>query len=184
MSTSYNETSVVESFRRIFADTTGEVLAINLDEQATSGLIEILANNESESESPSVRLLAGEDVLKWLRGDFVLASTAAELIEAGTLDIRTATESLENMLVVTEAMVVSLVTPDEEHSAALGTDDEEFVTAARERWHSSWEGGEEFDLRTPAYSRVLDSLGEEFDAEVESDFRTVLESVESMDDTD
>ena len=182
MSTSFSvETSVVENLRRIFEDATGEVLSINLDEQATSVLIEILADNESESESesPSVRLLAGEEVLKWLRDDFVLASAAAELIEAGTLDIRTATESLQNMLVVTEATVVSLLTPDDEHSAALGTDDEEFVAAARERWYSAWEGGEKFDLRTPAYSRVLNSLAEEFGPEMESDFRTVLDSLAS-----
>jgi hypothetical protein len=127
-------------------------------------------------------LLVREDVLKWLRDDFVLASTAAELLAAETLEMRAAPERLDGTLVVTEEMVVSLLTPDDEHSAGLGTDDEEFVEAVRERCNSLWEDGETFDLRTPAYSRVVDSLGEEFDSGMESDFRTVLESVESMDD--
>src|SRR5699024_5184189 len=135
-------------------------------------------------EPPQIRLLVREDVLKWLRDDFVLASTAAELVEADTLEIRAATERLDGGLVVTEETVVSLLTPDAEHSAALVTDDEEFVEAVRERWSGIWIDGETFDLRTPAYSRVLEMLGEEFDSEVESDFRTVLGSIESMDDKD
>jgi len=119
-----------------------------------------------------------------MRDDFVLASVARELLEADTLDVRAATERVDGAVVVTEGAVVSLLMPDEEHTAALVTDDAEFVAAARERWNALWEDGEEFNLRTPAYTRVLDSLGEEFSSEMESDFRTVLESIENMDDED
>lgn len=112
----------------------------------------------------------------------MLASAAAELIEAETLAVRAATEYLENMLAVTEETVVSLLTPDDDYSAALVTDDEEFVEAVRERWTTVWEESEEFDLRTPAYSRMLESLDEEFGSDVGSDFRTVLESAEETDD--
>ncbi|WP_239640498.1 transcriptional regulator TbsP domain-containing protein, partial [Halococcus morrhuae] len=76
---------------------------------------------------------------------------------------------------MTEEMVVSLLTPDDEQSAALVTDDEEFVAAVRERWNNLWEDGAQFDLRTPAYSRVLETLADEFDSETEADFETVLE---------
>ena len=173
------ETSVVESLRSVLDEASGEVLAVNFDEQAMSGLVETLSEVD---DPPSVRLLAGENVLKWLREDFMLASAAAELIEAETLAVRAATESLENTLVVTEETVVSLLTPDDEHSAALVTDDEEFVKAVRERWESAWGNGEEFNLRMPAYSRVLDSLGEEFGSGVESDFDAVLASLGSTRD--
>ena len=155
------------------------MVAVGFDEDSTRALVEILAESD---EPPKVRLLAGEDVLKWLRDDFVLASTAAELLEADSLEVRAATDRLDGALVMSEEMVVSLLTPDAEHSAAFVTDDEEFVAAVHERWNSRWEDGEEFDLRTPAYTRVLDSLGEEFGSEMEADFRTVLESAESMDD--
>jgi hypothetical protein len=114
---------------------------------------------------------------------FVLASTAADLIEADTLEVRAATDRLDGALVVTEEMVISLLTSDE-HSAVLAIDDEEFVTTVNKRWNSRWEGGEEFDLRTPAYTRVLESLGEEFGSKMESDFQTALESVESMDNAE
>ena len=172
------EPSVVENLRLILDEASGEVLAVNFDEQATSGLVETLSDLE---DPPSVRLLAGKNVLKWLREDFVLASAAAELIETETLAVRAATEFLENTLVITEATVVSLLTSSDQ-SAALVTDDEAFVATARERWESAWDSGEEFDLRTPAYSRVLESLDEEFGSTVESDFDAVLDALESMRD--
>jgi hypothetical protein len=171
--------SVAENLRTILTEESGEVIAVGFDEESTGELVKILAESE---EPPNVRLLVREGVLKWLRDDFVLASTAAELIEAETLELRAAAERLDGTLLVTEETVVSLLIPDDEHSAALVTDDEEFVAAVRERWSGVWNDGEAFDLRTPAYSRVLDSLGEEFNSAMESDFRTVLESVEDMDD--
>ena len=171
--------SVAENLRMILAEESGDVIAVGFDEDSTGKLVEILAESE---EPPNVRLLVREEVLKWLRDDFVLASTAAELLEGDTLEIRAASEWLEDTLIVAEETVVSLLTPDDEHSAALATDDEAFVEAARERWHSSWEDGEKFDLRTPAYTRVLESLGEKFGLEMGSDFRKVLNSVESMGD--
>lgn len=173
--------SVAENLQTILAEASGEVTVVGFDEDATRELVEILAESE---EPPQVRLLVREDVLKWLRDDFVLASTAAELLAAETLELRAAPERLDGTLVVTEETVISLLIPDDEHSAALVTDDEEFVAAVRERWSGVWEEGEEFALRTPAYSRVLETLGEEFTSEMASDFRTVLESAEEMDDGD
>ncbi|EMA46501.1 hypothetical protein C448_06048, partial [Halococcus morrhuae DSM 1307] len=38
--------------------------------------------------------------------------------------------------------------------------------------------------RTPAYSRVLETLADEFDSETEADFETVLESIADMDTDD
>ena len=171
-------TSVTESLRVIVDETSGELLAVNLDERATSRLVEVLAESE---EPPTVRLLVREDVLKWLREDFVLASATAELVDAGVLELRAASERLANTLLVTDETVLSLLTPDG-LVGTLGTDDGEFVEAARERWSRAWEGSEAFDLRTPARSRVLESLGEEFGSAVESDYRTVLDTLGSTRD--
>lgn len=173
--------SVAENLRTILADASGEVIAVGLDENSTRELVEMLAESE---EPPNVRLLGGDDVLKWLRDDFMLASTAAGLREADVLELRAAAERLDDTLLVTEEMVVSLLTPGDGQSAALVTDDEEFVAAVRERWNNLWEDGAQFDLRTPAYSRVLETLADEFDSETEADFETVLESIADMDTDD
>ncbi|WP_049998633.1 transcriptional regulator TbsP [Halococcus sediminicola] len=169
-------TSVGENLRTILVEESGEIIAVGFDRDSTREFVEILAESD---EPPKARLLVEEDVLKWVRDDFVLASTAADLLEADTLEIRAATDQLDGALVVTEETVISLLTSDE-HSAALVTDDEEFVAAARKHWNDLWESGEEFDLRTPAYTRVLESLGEKFGSGMETDFRTALEPVESM----
>ena len=179
ISSNHVGTSVGETLRTILAEESDPVTAVGFDEGSTREFVELLAESD---EPPRVRLLVREEVLKWLRDDFMLASTAAELLEADTLEVRAATGRLDGAVVVTEEMVVSLLTPDDAHSAALVTNDEEFVEAARERWQSSWEDGAAFDLRTPAYTRVLDSLGEEFGSEMEADFRTVLASIGSMED--
>ena len=171
-------TSVGENLRTILAEESGEIIAVGFDEDSTREFVEILTESD---EPPKARLLVEEDVLKWVRDDFVLASTAADLLESDILEVRAATDRLDGALVVTEETVISLLTSDE-HSAALVTDDEEFVAAARKHRNDLWEGGEEFDLRTPAYTRVLESLGERFGSEMEADFRTALESVENMDD--
>ncbi|WP_049998841.1 transcriptional regulator TbsP [Halococcus sediminicola] len=172
-------TSVDKNLRTILAEESGEIIAVDLDEDSTRELVEILAESD---DPPKARLLVEEDVLKWVRDDFELASTAAELLESDILEVRAATDRLDGAVVVTGERVISLLTPDDEHSAALVTDDEEFVGTARNHRNDLWEGGEEFALRTPAYTRVLDSLGEEFSSEMVSEFRTVLESVGEMDD--
>ncbi|HET7325152.1 MAG TPA: DUF5821 family protein [Halococcus sp.] len=144
---------------------------MNFDKEATEALIEVLGELD---EPPKVRLLARESVLKWVRDDFVLASAAAELVEANTLSLRTPGEPFKNVLVVTEGAVVSVV-PAGEYVAGLVTDNEEVVESVRKRWSGVWETAEEFGLRTPARSRVEESLAAEFGSEVKSDFRTMLD---------
>lgn len=172
--------SVAENLRTVFAEMNEEVIAVGFDENSTRELVEILVEIE---HPPKVRLLGDKDVLKWLRADFVLASTAAELTEADTLEVRAATEYSGGALVVTGEKVVSLLMPDDEHSAAFVTSDKEFGEVVREHWTDLWEDGEPFSLRTPAYSRLLDTFGEEFGSEMKSDFQAALESAGSMDNS-
>ncbi|EMA47737.1 hypothetical protein C450_20491 [Halococcus salifodinae DSM 8989] len=157
-------------FRAVLPEEVSEILGVGFDEDSVEELIEIL---RALDDPPRVRLLAAESVLKWLRSDFVLASTAADLIAAETLSVRTTDEPFENMLVVTDEEVVSVV-PAGETVAGLVSDDSEFVDATRNRWASAWETGEEFGLRTPAHSQVADSLTAEFGADVESDFEEMV----------
>ncbi|WP_160135594.1 transcriptional regulator TbsP [Halococcus salsus] len=171
--------SVGENLRMLLARESGSVIAVGFDEESARELVETLASIE---DSPRVRLLVREEVLRWLRDDFVVASTAAELIETETLELRAATERLTNTLLVTEETVVSLLALNDGYSAALATNDEEFVEAARERRNDLWKDGEAFDLRTPARSRVLDSLAEAFGSEVETGFRAILGAVGSTRD--
>ena len=170
--------SAAENLQTILDEESGDIIAVGFDEELTGKLIEILAASE---QSPTVRLLVDESVLRWLRDNFVLASTATELVEAETLDLRSSEQS-EGTMVVTDEAIISLLRSDGEQSAALATDHEEFVAEVRERWNGLWKDGEAFDLRTPAYSRVLETLAEEFDSTMESDFEIALDSLTEQND--
>ena len=169
------EMTVSEVFDAFLTDESGEVFAVGFDEEAVDNLIEVVAGLD---DPPTIRILTRESVLKWLRGDFLMASTAAELIASDTLSLRTTNDRFENKLLVTDESVVSLVTAGE-HAAGLATDDAEFVESARDHWNSRWEAAEEFPLRTPARSRVEDTLTEEFGPDAVADFRTMLGTLET-----
>ena len=64
------ETSVGENLRTILAEESGEIIAVGFDERSTREFVEILAESD---EPPKARLLVEEDVLKWVRDDFILA---------------------------------------------------------------------------------------------------------------
>ena len=168
-----DETTPTAVFHSLLGDESSEIFAVGLDEQATKTLIEELVNLD---ESPSVQLLTRESVLKWVRDDFCLASLAADLIEAGSLSVRTSDEHYENKLIVTDGMVASIVLVDE-YAARFVTDDAEFVASARDHWANRWTEADEFSLRTPGRSRVEDTLAAELGPDVQADFRTMLKAL-------
>ncbi len=165
--------SKTELFERILDDESGEVFVVGIDNDTTEALLDVLGDLD---DSPTVRLLAAESVLKGVRSDFVLASTAAELVEADTLELRTSDEPAGTGLVVTDDQLVSLV-PAGRYTAGLATDDTTFVDEANEHWQGSWERSDEFALRTPARSQVEESLTETFGPDVETDFRTMVNAL-------
>lgn len=167
------QSSREELFSAVFADESEALFAVGFSTKSVEALIEVLAGLD---DPPRIRLMTEESVLKSLRSEFELASMAAELVAAETLSLRTADESFENALVVTEGTVVSVV-PTGGMVAGLVTDDAEFVEAVSERWRSVWEAGTEFGLRTPAWSRVADSLTTEFGADLEADFEAMVGAV-------
>jgi len=171
------ESNVIEG---TLADVLDEVLAadddglylVNPTPETIEDLVEVL-----DADSPTVRLLAPEDTLKDVMDDFLVASSAADHVESGNLELRTAAGDA-NTLVVTDAAVVSLVSAGD-HAAGLTTDDGAFVGGAHEQYSSAWDSAEEFNLRTPALSRVRNSLNEELGEPTARDFDSVLDSLET-----
>jgi hypothetical protein len=176
ISTPTVEESVSSAFATVFADAAGEsILAVGFGEETTTTLIEQLDDVE---EPPRVRLLASNDILKWVREDFLLASAATELVAADTLALRSLSAPAPNQLLITDSRVFSIV-----HAGSLtactATDDAEFVSNARTKYTDAWEEAQEFVLRTPARSRVSETLSEEFNPDVEADFTAILDELGS-----
>ena len=165
-----NESDV---YRAVLDDVAGDGLAMGLSTGGVEGLLDVLGESD---DPPTVRLLATESVLKTVTSDFTVAGTAADLVVAGVLSLRTTEERLDGPLLCTDEAVVSVVSTDE-HAAGLVTRDETFVEAARTGYTEQWDDADEFRLRTPPLSRVHETLGDEFGPDVRADFermRTAL----------
>jgi hypothetical protein len=170
--------SDIELFEAILSDTAGEVFAVNLNEEQFTTLVDTI---DGLSDPPTVRSLVENSTAKWLRDDFLVASAGAEEMAAGSLSLRTTEARFENTLLVTEETLVAIVSAGD-RVAGLVTDDEEFVTNAREKWDDKWNEAAEFSLRTPPRSAVHDSLAEEIGDEVDADFRAMLDSIDTTRD--
>lgn len=175
------EESAASAFETIIANAAGEsILAVGFGEETTTTLIEQLGEVE---EPPQVRLLATDAILKWVREDFLIASAAAELIAADTLSLRVLPDPATDQLLITDNQVLSIVHAGP-LTACTATDDTEFVTNARTKYTDAWEDATEFTLRTPPRSRVFETLAEEFDSDVEADFRAILDALGSTRNSD
>jgi hypothetical protein len=148
----------------------------------TGEAIEALTTVTSTAVNPpSVRVLAETAMLKEVMDDFVVASTAADHVASGTLSMRTGHDAA-NALVITDTVVWALVGIGDQ-VAALGTDDDAFVEAARETYETQWERASSFDLRTPPLSRVRETLGEEIGQDTRADFDATLDALRSARET-
>ncbi|TQQ83023.1 hypothetical protein EGH24_06215 [Halonotius terrestris] len=130
---------------------------------------------------PTIRLLAEEAALKATFEDFLVASRTADLIEGGTLSIRTLTDGAANSLVVADDAVFALVTAGD-RVAALTSDDSAFVDDTKSAYGDRWEAAETFQLRTPPISRVRETLAGDIGEAAREDFDAVLNSLEANGD--
>ncbi|GAA0253833.1 transcriptional regulator TbsP [Haladaptatus pallidirubidus] len=139
----------------------------------------ILTATEFDDELPDLQVLATPDLLKAAVEDFILASQIADLIDQGTLSLRTTTDIARSSLLISDEQVVSVVTLDDELTGLHSTD-EAFVENVRTTFMDEWETGDEFTVRMPPLSRVQETLSDEFGDDVKDDFMMMLESVETV----
>ncbi len=160
----------------VLEDASGDLYMINPSWDAIEEFIAVAT--AAESELPTVHMLADERTLKDVMGDFIVASNAANLIDAGTLSLRTLEQTPENSLLVSEDSVVAVVHAGD-RVGGLTTDDAAFVEAAYDTYQNRWEDAEPFNLRTPPITRVRETLSAEISPESEADFTAILQSLET-----
>jgi hypothetical protein len=156
-------------------DETGDYLVVNPSEATISALVDVL---QTASNPPTVRLFAAAESLKELMDDFLIASAVADLTANGTLSVRTLDDVPNNALLLSPDSVVSLVEgPDS--VAGLTTTADEFVASTYDYYDERWETADEFSLRTPPRSRVMETLEAEIGADAAADFAAMLDSLDS-----
>jgi len=167
------EDDVASMLSSVFADAEEPVYVVNPSQETISVLVSTL---EGIDTTPEIRMLADENTLKDAMDDFLVASPAADLVEAGTLSMRVLATVPNHSVVVTDDRVYALVTVADSISG-LGTADNDFVEDAVDHYESTWESAEGFSLRTPAISRVRSSLKTEIGETTAADFDSVLGSL-------
>lgn len=142
------------------------------------GLLDALAETGHELDTmPTIHVIATEETLRTARNRFTLGSRLADLVGMGHLKLRSSSSVPETTVLVDDERVYSPVEIGD-RSAAFVETGESIVADAHDAAASAWESAEPFSLRTPARATVRETLTAEFDETVQSDFETVVESIE------
>mgnify|MGYP000271257283 CR=1 FL=1 len=157
----------------VFGATDEPVYVVNPSRRSISELVSTL---DADSDAPEVRLLADERALKDVMDDFLVASTAADLIDEERLTMRLLDDVPNHSVAVTVDTVYALVTISDT-VGGLGTDDAQFVDNAYDYYDSAWADADEYSLRTPPLSRVRSTLAAEISEDARADFDAVLDSL-------
>jgi hypothetical protein len=149
----------------------GELFVVDPAEETLSELVSVATG--FTGDHPVLRVVATESVLKAATEDFLVASNAADLVDADRLVLRIDDEA-ENTLLVSEDAAIAVVRAGD-RVAALSTDDEEFVAAAYDAYGERFEDAGTFRLRTPPLSRVRETLADDVGEDILADFDAALE---------
>ncbi|WP_123622640.1 transcriptional regulator TbsP [Halorubrum sp. CSM-61] len=169
------ETDVENVLDAAFAGDDEELFVVDPSAETIVSLVEVAIGRD---DLPEMSMLVEERTLKNVMEDFLVASKAADLVADGELDLRVLDEAVDNALFVSASRVVVLVSSDD-HVAALTSDDEEFVDEVFETHSAAFERAETYGLRTPAISRVRESMADEIGEATREDFDVVLDAIGS-----
>jgi hypothetical protein len=170
------EQDINDILHTVLTEATDDLLLIDPTEEAIQALVDVATG--FDGELPTIRMLAEERPLKETMEDFLVASRAADLIDAGQLSIRTLGEPAANSLLISGESVLALVSAGD-RIAALTTDDSGFVESARESYDEQWEAAESFHLRTPPITRVRETLAADISEAAREDFDAVLAELDT-----
>ena len=166
---------VTELIDTACADVKEELLVVDPAADTVNEIVETAINRD---DLPRLSLLVDERTLKDVTREFLVASRTADLVADGSLSIRLLPESVDNTLFVSDSRVLAVVAAGE-RVGALATDDAEFVTEVAETYRRTFADAEAYELRTPAISRVRETLDAEIGEETRADFDAVLAALDA-----
>ena len=134
--------------------------------------------SRTDERAPEIRVIGETDTLKDVLDDFIVASSIADLVEADVLEIRSTPEHGRTSLFVTPERVTALVEAGSQ-IGGLSTRDGTFPGDVYSAIESKWAGADTFGFRTPARTRIIDTLESALDASVRADFESMLSTLES-----
>lgn len=147
------------------------VVAVNPQEE----VLRQVSLSEPETE---VTVLADESTAKSVFDDFIAASNAAESVRDGVLELYATPAPEYTSLFVTEEFYVSVVQVRDDMYGVVSTSN---VSEVWDTVSDSVDETEEYELTTPPFDTLMESLEESVEEEYVQDFRAFLDSVERLD---
>ncbi|WP_336134333.1 transcriptional regulator TbsP domain-containing protein [Natronomonas amylolytica] len=138
-----------------------------------SDFTDILYALEEHGSEGEIRILTDAETAKAVRRRFLVASYLVDHIERGTVSVRQREGHLPSFIVADDD-VTAITGVDESNLTVLTTDDEAFVTGTGESLEQQYADAAEVSFRTPAYSGMLDQLGDDLGSEMRADVETAL----------
>lgn len=168
-------TDVETVIDRLLDDANGDLYLVNPTREVLETVVEMTG---SRPAAPEIRVVASRGLVRDVMDDFIVASTTADLIEEGRLAIRTAQEIPPESVFITPERVVALVSLGEA-TAGIATEDSGYVSDTTTELEELWAEAEDYSLRTPAMTRVEETLSDAVGDDVEGDFAAMLSSMET-----
>ena len=169
------EADVENVLDEAFAGTDEELLVVDPSAETIVALVEARIRRE---DLPRISMLGDERVLKTVMDDFLVASKAADLVADGSLSLGILPADVDNALFVSPSRAVAIVSAAN-RVAALSTTDDDFVSEVYETHREAFADAEEYTLRTPAISRVRETMASDIGEAARDDFDAILESLET-----
>lgn len=169
-------TDVGDVLRSILSDGSSIVFVVNPTRAIVTRLLTEVSS--AEVETTTIRVLGEDGTLKEVMDDFVIASSTADFVESDVLELRSVPGYDRTPMLVTPESVTTLVAVDS-RIGGLSTSDGVFPEQVFSAVEEEWEAASTFEIRTPARSRITDTLESTLGEAVREDFEAILDALES-----
>lgn len=152
------------------ADSRVTILAPNFD------TLQALARLNDTDWDKCIRILTTEQQLGQLRRDFITATKISDIESCGSVEMRTVVNESTAMqpLVITDSRATVVLLSGMESVPTLETSTDSVLNRIHEPVETLWASARGADIRTPAYSRILETVGKDFGESFETDVQTML----------
>ena len=158
--------NIAAAMRSLLTDATDPLYVLRPAPATLESLVQA-----TDADTPSLHILASVDELRAVRQRFCLATSIAELRRQDQLTLTAAPPKGRGTVLVTDetAYAVAHINEDQLLFEASSTSGRLLETCRQ------YHGTESFDLQTPAWGRISETLVDTFNTDVEDDFRVAIQ---------
>jgi hypothetical protein len=148
----------------------------------TPKILNDIVQTARKQSSPAIHVLASESDLRSVRQRFSIATYVADLVEQDELTLTPTVPAGRGTFIVTEETVHTVDCIDD-HQLIFNTND--IPDGLIETCETYRESSSSFNLRTPAWTTVLETLDDKFGADIRDDFVSAIGNLRTeLEDSD